>query len=270
MRTKHTNESGAVDGAGGIQRGRGIGWRRLLPVAGLGIVAAAVSAASCAKSDTYEYIDVNVFADPNTVSKMDFATQIVSCEMYVTGAETSSPTNLNCMPTQQSYPGVGTFEWTTKLSKGSLQFTVTLFGLNRVPFAVGTSDPVTLGTGKKLTGNVVAVLVPGTMTGTGGTPGGTGGVTGTGGGAGAGGNGGAAGVGGAAGGAPGSGGAVGAGGVPGTGGMGGGAGGAAGRGGMTGSGGAGGSGTGGGGAAGGAGGGATAGTAGSAGGAGGS
>jgi len=259
----------------GIETGRGRPWRRLLGLAGLAVVAAAVSSASCGKTDNYTYIDVSVFADANTVTKMDFATKVVTCEMYVTGAETSNPTVLNCQPTQQSYPSVGTFEWTTKLNKGALQFTVTLFGLNRVPFAVGTSEPVTLGTSQKLTANVVTVLVPDNMMGAGGTSGGTGGVMGTGGGSGAGGNGGSTGTGGAAGG-QGGGGASGAGGSPATGG----AGGLAGAGGANGSGGAGGAGgsTGAGGsvggaggaASGGAGGGAAGGAAGSAGGAGGS
>lgn len=237
MRSQDESES-MNGGAPYSGRGRGTSWRRLLGLAGLAVLAAAVSSASCGKSDNYQYIDVNVFADQNTVTKMGFATQIVSCEMYVTGSETSSPTTVPCMPTQQSYPNLGTFEWTTKLGKGSLQFTVTLFGLNRVVFAMGTSEPVTLGTGQKLTADVVAVLVPGAMTGTGGAPGGTGGGAGAGGGSGGGGMGGATGLGGAAGGAQGHGGMSGAGGGPGTGGVGGGgAGGTAGQGGKAGAGG---------------------------------
>lgn len=230
-------------------------WGRLWQLAGLGVVAAAVSSASCGKTNNYEYIDVNVFADTNTVSKADFASQVAACEMYVTGSEVSNPVGLPCMPTLQSYPNVGTFEWRTALNKGSLQFTVTLFALNHVPFAVGTSDPVVLGTGQNLTSNVVAVLVPSTTPGTGGTTGGTGGASGTGGISGAGGgNGGTTGLGGAAGESPGSGGTSGAGGSPGTGGAGGSAGGSAGHGGAPGSGGgAGGSTTGAGGSAGGAG-----------------
>jgi|GEM_PF-6852860 len=257
MRTNNeSHDHGAASGMAPHVPGsaRGHLWRRLMKLAGLAVVVGAVSAASCGKTDNYEYIDVSVFADTNTVSKMDFATQVVSCEMYVTGAEASNPVAISCMPSQQSYPVVGTFEWTTKLNKGTLQFTVTLFGLNRTPFAVGTSEPVTLGS-QKLTANVVTVLVPGTMTGTGGT----GGVMGTGGVGGGAGNGGTTGGGGAAGGGPGSGGTSGAGGTPGAGGVGGSAGGSAGRGGTSGAGGIA-----------GAGGGAVGGAAGSAGGAGGS
>lgn len=218
---------------------RGTFWRRLSQVAGVAVIGAAVSGASCGKSDNYQYIDVSIYADTNTVTKVDYASQIDTCEMYVTGSEMSNPVRLSCTPTQQNYPSLGTFEWSTTLGKGTLQFTVTLFALNRVPFATGTSDPVNIVPGQKLTANVVAVLVPGAVTGAGGASG-TGGGTGTGGTSGSGG-GPVAGAGGA-GGTPGTQGVGGAGGTPGTGGAGGhggaaGVGGSAGHGGAAGSGG---------------------------------
>ncbi len=121
------------------QTGRGTLWRRLLEAAGLGIVAASLTAASCGKTNNYDYIDVSVYVDPNSVSRLAFIdpANVASCEMYVTGAETSPAVQVPCMPTQQSYPGLGTFEWTTTVGKGAIQFTVTMYALNRVPFAIG-------------------------------------------------------------------------------------------------------------------------------------
>ena len=254
---------------------------RLLRAAGLAIVAASLTAASCGKTNNYNYIDVNVVVDSSTVTKPDLATMVVSCEMYVTGAEMSSTVQLPCNVPLSSY-NLGTFQWDTTLGKGSLQFTVTLFALNRVVFAMGTSDPVAILPGQTQTASVLVVGVPMTNPGTGGAGGdmGAGGAGGNGGVSGAGGGGGSpAGAGGAAGasanggssGTSGGGGAGGAGGVAGTGGaggQGGGAGGSAGHGGSSGVGGS--TGGAGGAAAGGAGGGGTAGAGGDAGGAGGS
>ena len=193
-------------------------WRRLLPAARLAIVAAGLTAASCGKTNNYDYVDVSVYVDPNSVSRLAFLdpANIDSCEMYVTGSETAPTVVLPCMPSSQSYPGLGTFEWTTTLGKGSaIQFTVTLYALNHVVWAMGTSAPVTIMPGQKQTANVVVTLVPATgMTGTGGAGVGTG----TGGSPGLGGaGGGSAGTGGTAG-VAGSGGTAGAGGMPGTGG----------------------------------------------------
>ena len=196
--------------------------RSLLRLALIATVAATLPVAGCAKTTTYRYVDVAVTVDRSTVTIADLASMVVSCEMYVTGSETSSPVVLqSCMPTKGF--DIGTFEWTTTLDKGSLQFVVTLFALNRQPFAMGTSAPVAIVPGQKLTGSVLVVGIQ-NMTGTGGAGGG--GATGGQGGAGLAGAGGGSG----AGGGPGAGGG-GAGGTAGSAGQGGGAGGRSGPGG---------------------------------------
>jgi hypothetical protein len=203
---------------------------RLVHLAGLATLAASLMAAGCGKTTTYEYVDVAVTVDPSTVSKVDLATMVVTCELTVTGAEMSSALVLPCVPSQNY--NLGTFEWTTTLKQGALQFTVTLFALNRVVFATGTSDPVQIVPGQKLSASVLVVGVPMTMTGTGGAgggpgTGGAGGVSGGGGGGsggstGGGGIGGATATGGAGGGAAGTSGGGGRGGSGGTAGAGGG------------------------------------------------
>jgi len=214
--------------------------RRLLQAAGLAIVAASVTAASCGKTNDYHYVEVSVYVDPNSISKQAFLdpANIDSCEMYVTGSETSPAAQLPCTPSQPDYPGLGKFQWSTTLSSGTIQFTVTLYALNRVVYAMGTKTVQIMPGEKQQAVDLVVTLVPTDgMPGTGGAGGGTGtgGVTGTGGIAGLGGAGGGSGGMGGKAGSSGSGGAAGAGGMPGTGG-------AAGRGGSGGSGGRGGAG----------------------------
>ena len=149
---------------------------------------------SCSKTTTYSYVDVSVQVDPSVLMK-DLAANLDSCEVQVSGAESVEGVVIPCGPNAKIGYDLGTFEWTTTLEKGQLVFTVTLFALNRAVYGSGTSTPVDIVAGKRVSSSVIVVVTPSTMTGTGGAGGGAGGSSGTGG---VGGNSGSAGQGGSA------------------------------------------------------------------------
>jgi hypothetical protein len=174
--------------------------------------------AGCSKTTTYSWVDVHVTIDPS-IPAPDLQALVVACEIKVTGADNFAGVPLPSCMNGVSDRNLGTFEWSTTEGSGDLQFTVTLFALNRQPFAVGTSEPVAIVPGKRISSSVLVLAVQ--------TDGGVGEDAGTGGtigGGGASGNGGAAGNGGASGngGESGNGGAAGTAGTNGTAGAGGG------------------------------------------------
>jgi hypothetical protein len=132
----------------------------------LALVALAnVWAGGCSKDTLYTYVSVHVVVD-STISDVQLF-QISGCEFQVSGAETSSARSLNCPPTAV-HRDVGTFEWSTQVKTGTLQFEVQIFDPNRVVIGQGTSDEIAVAPGKHLTTtvNVVAVGAPGTDAGT--------------------------------------------------------------------------------------------------------
>jgi hypothetical protein len=54
---------------------------------------------------------------------------------------------------------VGTFQWASEASSGSLQFTVKLFDANRVVIGSGTSESVAVSPGKHLMTDVLVLGV---------------------------------------------------------------------------------------------------------------
>jgi hypothetical protein len=135
---------------------------------------------SCSKTTTYSYVDVSVQVDPSVPMK-DLAATLDSCEVQVSGAESVEGVVIPCVPNAKIGYDLGTFEWTTTLEKGQLVFTVTLFALNRAVYGSGTSTPVDIVAGKRVSSSVIVVVTPSTMTGTGGAGGGAGGRSGAGG-----------------------------------------------------------------------------------------
>jgi hypothetical protein len=126
---------------------------------------ASVWTGGCSKDTLYTYVSVHVVVD-STISDVQLF-QISSCEFQVSGAETSAARSLNCPPTAV-HRDVGTFEWSTQVKTGTLQFVVHIFDPNRVVIGEGTSEEITVAPGKHLTTtvNVVAVSAPGTDAGT--------------------------------------------------------------------------------------------------------
>lgn len=106
----------------------------------------------CTKRPAYSYTDVSVGVD-SSVSRDQLA-QIISCELQVTGAETSDVIGLRC-PENRVMANIGTFQWTSKVVTGTLQFQVRVFDVNHIPLGEGTSDPVTLSPGAENHASIV-------------------------------------------------------------------------------------------------------------------
>jgi len=105
------------------------------------ILLAACAAPGCGKTNTYSYVDVHVVIDP-TIPDKDLMSMVVSCEVQVTGADHAQGVTLPRCAGLTTHD-LGTFEWSSTAS-GTVQFTVELYALNRVLFATGTTEEVTL------------------------------------------------------------------------------------------------------------------------------
>ena len=124
---------------------------------GLGIAAVALAlglGGACGNTVSYTYVDVDVEVDTASLDATHLFL-VTRCEFTVSGAdETSSGVGLPCRENNVR-PRVGTFQWSSEATSGSLQFTVNLFDANRVVLGSGTSDPVAVSPGKHLTTSVL-------------------------------------------------------------------------------------------------------------------
>jgi hypothetical protein len=121
------------------------------PLLGLALLASA-----CSKDVNYGYVDVDVTADEVTINTNRLYL-VTSCEFVVMGAdENGEPFGLPCRENNVSRH-VGTFQWTSRATAGTLQFTVTLFDANHDPLGTGTSDPVPVSPGKHQATSVLVV-----------------------------------------------------------------------------------------------------------------
>lgn len=118
----------------------------------LALAALLAAGLACTNRPSYSYTDVSVVVDP-AVTK-DQLVQIISCEMRVTGAETSDVVGLRC-PMTKVMTNIGSLQWTSKTTTGSLQFQVTVFDANHDPLGDGTSDPVALAPGAEHSTTVI-------------------------------------------------------------------------------------------------------------------
>jgi len=151
------------------------------------VLVAACAAPGCGKTNTYSFVDVHVSIDPS-IPDTDLMTMVFSCEFQVSGAEDALGVPLPRCSSGLATHDLGTFQWSSTAS-GTLQFTVELYARNRVLFATGTTEPVTLVPNKRTSASVVVHAVAtdggvpdsgqnGGSTGTAGAPG-TAGIAGT-------------------------------------------------------------------------------------------
>ena len=131
------------------------GWRPAGPGRGLLALALVLVASVCSKTATYTYLPVHVRIDMPSVPE-DRRFQINSCVFQVMGAETAIR-SLNCPPNQVQYD-LGTFEWTTNVQTGTIQFLVQLLGPNQELIGEGRSDPITILPGLHLRTTELLVL----------------------------------------------------------------------------------------------------------------
>ncbi len=128
-----------------------------LPVRGLIALFLTLVTAGCSKSATYTYIDVYVSIDRQTVTANQLY-KVTTCELQVLGAESSATINLRCPENRVKYD-IGTFQWTSGVPTGTLQFQVTIFDANLVPVGKGTSPSIAVSPGKHLATSVLVLGV---------------------------------------------------------------------------------------------------------------
>lgn len=148
--------------------------RRSHPRGGLGILATALAigvGAACGDTVSYTYVDVDVNVDTASLDATHLFL-VTTCELFVSGADESpGGTGLPCRENNVP-PHVGRFQWSSKATSGTLEFTVKLFDANREVLGSGTSDPVAVSPGKHLETSVLVlgVVQPDTGAPDGGAP----------------------------------------------------------------------------------------------------
>lgn len=110
----------------------------------------------CTKDTNYTYVDVDVTVDEPTINN-SLLYLVTSCEFVVMGVD-ENPQVFGLPCRENNVPRhVGTFQWTSTATSGTLQFKVTLFNANHDPIGDGTSDPVAVSPGKHLATSVLIV-----------------------------------------------------------------------------------------------------------------
>jgi hypothetical protein len=118
---------------------------------------------ACSSDTAYTYVDVHVTIDPTTVTKTQLYL-VTSCELMILGADAGHSYGLPCVEKEVPYD-VGTFQYSSKATSGTLQFLVRILDGNHVLVGESTSDPVPVSPGKHLQTSVVVVGVTPPATG---------------------------------------------------------------------------------------------------------
>gem|GEM_PF-3149994 len=96
---------------------------------------------ACGSEVRYAYFTIKVDIDQVSVND-DLRRTIASCAVFVTGDDTGYQT-LPCTLTKVPY-NLGVVDFSTRSSRGTLQFAVELLDLNRQMVARGTTPPVAI------------------------------------------------------------------------------------------------------------------------------
>ena len=130
--------------------------RALMTAGALGLCALP----ACQDEVDYGYVSVKVLVDSS--ADADYLGRIASCGVNVDGADVDF-SSLACAEGRFSRHELGTFEWSTDTSAGSVQFTVTLKDAGWDVLGTGTSTPVSISPGKTVETSVMVVPAPGTL-----------------------------------------------------------------------------------------------------------
>ena len=103
--------------------------------------------AACSKDVSYAYVDVHVKIDPGTVTPAQLAL-ITNCEAQIVAENVNESVSLRCRENRVPYD-VGTFEWTTDHTGGTLQVVVRVLSANLVIVGETTSAPISVSPGKR-------------------------------------------------------------------------------------------------------------------------
>lgn len=129
--------------------------RRLLVAAAL-----AACATSCDEEVTYTYINVAVTLDGEMVMDDELMQAIAGCAAIAETPQRMDSADLRCVRGQLT-ANLGTFQYTTTLSSGSVKFTVIMKGINDNALAQGSSEPVGIVPGQTISANLLVKAIPG-------------------------------------------------------------------------------------------------------------
>jgi hypothetical protein len=132
--------------------------RPLTTLLGLGLAAALPA---CQDEVDYGYFSVKVVVDQT--ADTDYLARIATCGVNVDGADADF-SSLACAEGRFTRHELGTFEWSTDTSNGSVQFTVTLKDSTWAILGTGTSDPAPIEPGRTVETRVLVKPAPGTLT----------------------------------------------------------------------------------------------------------
>ena len=119
--------------------------RRMILLAAATLVV--LGGAACSKDVSYAYVDVHVKIDPATVTPAQLAL-ITNCEAQIVAENVNESVSLRCRENRVPYD-VGTFEWTTDRTGGTLQVVVRVLSANLVLVGETTSAPISVSPGKR-------------------------------------------------------------------------------------------------------------------------
>jgi hypothetical protein len=133
---------------------------RTLALAGLGL--AGIGGVSGCEDDTqYSYFAIDVAL--NDMADADFLARIASCGVNVEGADTDFSSISICQAGAVNDRKLGTVEYSTVETTGTLRFKVTVKDVAGMPLAEGTSTDVPITSGSLTRASVTVVPLPGAL-----------------------------------------------------------------------------------------------------------
>jgi hypothetical protein len=123
----------------------------------LGLLLALALLPACDKPVTFSYFLIDAHLDPATVG-LDLKNVIDACAVTAQTTLREDAADLHCRRHQVTND-LGTFEYTTTLTTGSIKFVLIANDYNQQLVARGESLPLDIKPGQTVTGSVVAVSV---------------------------------------------------------------------------------------------------------------
>lgn len=121
----------------------------------LALLTTMLVSAGCSDDVKYSYFDIHVTIDKTTVTSTQLYL-VTGCQVHVVGPGISETASLRCRENRVPYD-VGTFQWTTDVQSGTLQFIVRMVDANLVVIAEAMTDPLPVSPGKRTKLNLTAV-----------------------------------------------------------------------------------------------------------------
>jgi hypothetical protein len=133
---------------------------KALALAGMGLagLAGIGGLSSCGDDTTYSYFAVDVAL--NDMADADFLARIASCGVNVEGADSDFAPIASCQPGAIRDRKLGTVEYSTAESSGSVRFKVTVKDIAGMTLAEGTSSDVPITSGSVTRASVTVVPLP--------------------------------------------------------------------------------------------------------------